>query len=356
MALSSGTTLECHLVARRRLVSIVLVVAAVVLAFSWFGWGRQGLTPVEPASTNAEDIDDLYLFIGAFAALVFLSVMIPLALILGRYRERGLPRDADGPQIRGNTRLELLWTAIPLAIVIVLSGYSLLKAGDIDDPEPSAAQALGSGGAGGGETLEITVEGRQFYWRYVYPNGAVAIDRIRLPVDRVASLQVTAPPWDVVHSYWIPALGGKRDAIPGQVNELNYLPTRTGVFDGKCGELCGIQHAAMVFDAEVLPQEEFDRWVEEAAEDDQALGQAQWESVCSKCHFAAPEYAPNIVGNPILADEQQLRRVVTQGIRRMPAVGRGWTDRELNALYEYVRQFSPQAQGEAGGEEGEDGG
>jgi mono/diheme cytochrome c family protein len=102
----------------------------------------------------------------------------------------------------------------------------------------------------------------------------------------------------------------------------------------------------------VLSQEEFDRWMEEAADDDQALGQAQWESVCSKCHFSAPEYARNIIGNPILADEEQLRSVVTEGRGRMPAVGRGWTDRELNALYEYVRQFAPQGQGEEGGDGG----
>lgn len=336
MASSAPTTLECHPVPRRRIVSIVLVLATVALAGSWFGLGRQGLTPVEPASTNAEGIDDLYAFIGAFAVLIFLSVMIPLALILGRYRERGLPREAEGPQVRGNTRLELVWTAIPLVIVVILSAYTLYEAGAIDDPEPARAEADGSG-----DELTIEVEGRQFYWRYVYPNGAVAIDRIRLPVDRVSSLQITAPSWDVVHSYWIPALGGKRDAIPGQVNELNYLPTRTGIFDGKCGELCGIQHSAMTFEAEVLSQEEFDRWLEEAAEDDEALGQAQFEAVCSKCHFAAPEYAPDITGNPILGDEEQLRQVVTEGRGRMPAVGRGWTERELDALYAYVRQFAP---------------
>ena len=328
---------------RRRLVSIVLVIAAIVLAGSWFGLGRQGLTPVEPASTNAKDIDILYGFIGAFAVLVFLSVMIPLALILGRYRERGLSRDAEAPQIRGNTRLELLWTAIPTVIVVVLAAFTLYKAGGIEDPEPARAEATG-------DRLEIQVEGRQFYWRYVYPNGAVAIDRIRLPVDRVASLQITAPSDDVVHSYWIPALGGKRDAIPGQVNELNYLPTRTGVFDGKCGELCGLQHSAMVFEAEVLSQEEFDSWLEEAADDDEALGQSQFEAVCSKCHFAAPEYAPDITGNPILGNREQLTQLVTEGRGRMPAVGRGWTERELDALYEYVRQFAPPS------EEGDDGG
>jgi cytochrome c oxidase subunit II len=330
-------------VPRRRIVSIVLVLVTVALAGSWFGLGPEGLTPVQPASTNAEGIDDLYAFIGIFAALIFLSVMIPLALILGRYRERGLPREAEGPQVRGNTRLELMWTGIPLVIVVILIGFTLYKADGIDNPEPAQAQEQGDGA----DRLEIQVEGRQFYWRYVYPNGAVAIDRIRLPVDRVASLQITAPSWDVVHSYWIPALGGKRDAIPGQVNELNYLPTKTGVFDGKCGELCGLQHSAMTFEAEVLSQEEFDRWLESAADDDQALGQSQFEAVCSKCHFAAPEYAPDIIGSPILGDAEQLRRIVTEGQGEMPAVGRGWTDRELDALYQYVRQFAP-ATGETG--------
>jgi cytochrome c oxidase subunit 2 len=328
-------------VRRRTLVAAVLVAGVVILAGSWFGFsGRQGLTPVGPAGPSAEAIDDLYLFIGGFAALIFLSVMIPLALILSRYRERNLPREAEGPQIRGNVRLELLWTAIPIAIVAILVGFTLYKAGPVEDPARAGEDE---------NALEIAVEGRQFYWRYVYPNGAVAIDRLRLPVDRVARLRLTAPEWDVVHSYWIPALGGKRDAVPGHVNELELLPERTGVFDGKCGELCGLQHAAMNFEAEVLSAEEFDRWVEQAAADEEALGQTQFENVCSKCHFAAPEYAPDIIGNPLLADADAITQIVTQGRGRMPAVGRGWSERELEALTTYLATLAPPEEGEDGG-------
>jgi cytochrome c oxidase subunit 2 len=323
-------------VPRRRIVSIVLVAAAVVLAASWFGFsGRQGLTPVEPASPSARGIDDVYLFIGAFAALIFLSVMVPLALILGRYRERGLPRDADGPQIRGNTRLELLWTAIPVLIVIAIAGFTLYKAGGIEDP------ARADGGDTREPDLRITVEGRQFSWRYVYENGAVAVDRLRIPVDRLIELDVTAPEWDVAHSYWVPALGGKVDAIPGVTNHLRWLPERTGVFEGKCAELCGLQHTAMVFQVEVLSGEEYDSWVEEAAEDDEALGEAIFNGVCAKCHFAAPEYAPNIAGNPTLGDAEAIEDIVTNGRGRMPAVGRDWTERELDALTEYLQTLVP---------------
>ena len=327
------------LVRRRTLVAVVLVAGVVILAGSWFGFsGRQGLTPVEPSGPSAEGIDELYLFIGFFAALIFLSVMIPLALILARYRERGLPRDAEGPQIRGNTRLELLWTAIPIGIVAILVGFTLYQAPNIEDPARAGEEA---------NALEIQVEGRQFYWRYVYPNGAVAIDRLRLPVDRVARLRITAPEWDVVHSYWIPALGGKRDAVPGQVNELELRPERTGVFDGKCGELCGLQHSAMNFEAEVLTAAEFDSWVEQAAEGEE-LGQTIFEDVCSKCHFAAPEYAPNIAGNPLLGDADAITQIVTQGRGRMPAVGRGWSERELDALTEYLATLAPQEEGDDG--------
>jgi cytochrome c oxidase subunit 2 len=326
-------------VRRRTLVAAVLIVLAVALAGSWFGFsGRQGLTPVEPSGPSAEGIDELYLFIGLFAALIFLSVMIPLALILSRYRERGLPRDAEGPQIRGNTRLELLWTAISIGIVAILVGFTLYEAPNVEDPGRTAERA---------NALEIQVEGRQFYWRYVYPNGAVAIDRLRLPVDRVARLRITAPEWDVVHSYWIPALGGKRDAIPGEVNELELFPDRTGVFDGKCGELCGLQHSAMNFEAEVLTAAEFDSWVEQAAEDGE-LGRTIFEDVCSKCHFAAPEYAPNIAGSPTLGDAEAITRIVTEGRGRMPAVGRGWSERELEALTEYLATLAPAENGDGG--------
>jgi cytochrome c oxidase subunit 2 len=324
-------------VPRRRIVSIVLVVAAVVLAASWFGFsGRQGLTPVEPASPSAEGIDDVYVFIGGFAALIFLSVMVPLALILGRYRERGLPRDAEGPQVRGNVRLELLWTAIPVLIVIAIASFTLYKAGGIEDP----AEAVE--GVDDEPEVRIAVEGRQFYWRYVYENGAVAVDRLRIPVDRLVELEVSAPDWDVVHSYWVPALGGKIDAIPGATNHLRWLPERTGVFDGKCAELCGIQHTDMVFRVEVLSGAEYDRWVEEAGGADTGdLGEQMFNLVCAKCHFAAPEYAPNIAGNPILGDPEQVRDLVTNGRGRMPPVGRDWSERELDALTEYLQTLVP---------------
>jgi cytochrome c oxidase subunit II len=320
-------------VRRRRLSAVVLVALAVALATAWFGWGREGLTPVKPATTGAHDINELYAFIGAFAVLILLSVAVPLALIIARYRESGLPREVEGPQVRGNTRLELLWTAIPIVFVVFLCAVTLFKVSGIVDPATAADEDT---------KLEVQVEGRQFYWRYVYPNGAIAIDRLRVPIDRVVDLTVTAPAEDVVHSFWAPAIGGKVDAIPDKTNHLKFRATKTGVFPGVCAELCGIQHGAMRLEVEVLPTAEFERWQQEHAASQDELGQELFEGVCTKCHFAAPEYAPNIVGNPLLADGGSVRRIVTQGRGRMPAVGRGWTDRELDALVEYTKTLAPQ--------------
>ena len=334
-------------VRRRTLVAAVLVGATILLAASWFGWGKEGLTPVPPASPNADGINELYAFIGAFAVLIFLSVMIPLALIIARYRERGLPREVEGPQVRGNTRLELLWTIVPVIIVLILSGFTLYKAPGIVDPDPAR-------GAEGEGELRVAVEGRQFYWRYVYENGAIAIDRLRIPVDRLIELDITAPGNDVVHSFWVPALMGKLDAIPGVHNRLKFRATKLGVFEGRCGELCGIQHTAMNFQVEVVAREEFDRWLRQTqaaqAANRSDLGQTLWERACAKCHFGAPEYAPSLIGNPLLADERAIRQTVTLGRGQMPAVGRGWTERELRALTSYLKQLAPQEGDDGGGE------
>jgi cytochrome c oxidase subunit 2 len=320
----------------RTFIAVLLVVGAIALGASWFGFaGHRGLTPVRPESSSAEGIDDLYKFIGAFAVVILLSVVVPLALILGRYRERGLARHVDGPQIVGHTRLEVAWTVIPILIVLVISGFALYKASDIRNPSEAA---------GAPAALKIHVEGRQFYWRYVYPNGAVAYDLLRLPLDAVVDLTVTAPDTDVIHSFWVPALAGKVDAIPGRVNHLKFRPTQVGTYDGKCAELCGIQHAAMTFNVQVLPRQEFDQWLARRRTTQgrgTQLGSEQFQQVCSKCHFAAPEFAPNIATNPLLGDAQAIRLLVTHGRGRMPAVGRGWTEVELDALTRYLKTIAP---------------
>jgi len=325
---------------RRYVISGLLIAALVFLVaagfLAWIG-GEGGLTPVAPATTGAEAIQDIYLFIGAFASIIFLVVTVPIALFVAGFRARTRDRSVEGPQIRGNTRLEITWTIVPILILVAISVFVFVKLPGIQEPKAAVGEP----------EVTIRVEGRQFYWRYVYPNGAIGIDRLRLPVDRVTKLAFTAPEHDVVHSWWVPALGGKFDSIPGQVTEFGYRPTRTGVFEGRCGEFCGLQHGVMLATAEVLPGDEFDRWVEETARVQQAgdsdLGEELYAGVCAKCHDLAPEYAPRIAGSPVLAEREAVSEIIQNGRGRMPAVGRGWTDAELDALLDFTETIAGRA-------------
>jgi cytochrome c oxidase subunit 2 len=217
-------------------------------------------------------------------------------------------------------------------IVAVIAAFSAYKVGTIR----AAGEDVG---------LEVKVTASQFYWQYEYANGVVAIDTLRLPVDEVVRLELRARTSDVVHSWWVPALGGKVDVIPGVVNELKFEPARIGTFAGKCAELCGLQHAAMLTSVEVVPREEFDQWLEEEGRaqsaGDSKLGEEMWTLVCSKCHFSAPEYAPNIAGSPLLGDAESIAEIVRNGRGRMPAVGEFWSDRQVAALTDYLETIAP---------------
>ena len=250
MVACPGTLVECQPPVRRPLAFLCLTAASLAHA-AVASADNGGFAPVDPISPNGERITDAFYLVAAFAVFVFLVVTIPLVIFIVRYRNRGRPRAVEGPQVRGNTSLELAWTAAPVVILTVIAGFVFYKLPGIVDVTT----------ARGATELEVQVEGRQFYWQYTYPNGVIAIDRLRVPVGRVVNLKITAPESDVVHSFWIPAIGGKLDAIPGEVNELEFKADSEGSFEGQCAEFCGIQHAAMTATLEALPAREFDRWL-----------------------------------------------------------------------------------------------
>jgi cytochrome c oxidase subunit II len=303
--------------------------------------GNGGFAPVEPVSPNAERTADAYYLISVFAILVFLVVMIPLAIFIVRFRSRGRPRSIEGPQIRGNTSLELAWTIAPIVILVVIAGFVFYKL-------PGITSLTSAEGA---TELEVKVEGNQFYWQYTYPNGVIAVDRLRAPVGRVVHLDITAPDHDVNHSFWIPAVGGKFDAIPGVTTEFEFQATREGVYPGQCAEFCGLQHAAMSASLEVLAADEFDAWLEGEAQaqetGDSDLGEITFDGACAKCHGLSGEglIGPALEGNPLVTQRDAIEEVVRNGRGQMPAVGRDWGDRQMDALFEYL-------EGEFGGESG----
>jgi cytochrome c oxidase subunit 2 len=321
-----------HAFVRLKLAHLVAVLAAALAALVAAmpaAAGNGGLAPVPPQSPNAEGISQSYWLITAFVVAIFLLVEILLVVFIVRYRRRSRSRTADGAQIHGSTRLETIWTVGPVVVLFVIAAFVLAKLPGIDNvPEARA----------GSDNLVVEVIGREFYWEFRYPNGVVTIDRMRAPEGRTVELEVTAPEEGVIHSWWIPALGGKIDAIPGRVNTTWFEAQKTGVFVGQCAELCGIFHAKMTAAVEVLPAPAFDAWLEDRAEQQETttspLGEEIWEGVCAKCHGMQGEggYGRALAGSSLVTDPAAMESLVRNGRNLMPAVGSDWTDAQIDAM------------------------
>jgi cytochrome c oxidase subunit 2 len=298
----------------------VLALAGAALA------GSGGLAPAAPASPNEGGIRSIYWLILGITGGIFLLVEGALLLFVVRYRSRGRPRELEGPQVRGHTNLELAWTAMPVVILAVIAGFVFYKAGAVRNASATAA---------GGQTIRI--EGHQFYWQFVYPNGGISVDTLRVPNNRKIELEISSP--DVAHSWWVPALGGKLDAIPGRVNRTSFRARKLGTFPGQCAEFCGIQHAAMLAYVEVLPAAKYDAWVRQRRASPAEVGRETFVGVCAKCHGLSGQgdIGPPIAQSPLLRDRAALALVIREGRGKMPAVGKTWSDEQLDATIAYMR-------------------
>ena len=258
----------------RRLASIAAVALGALASAAPALADNAGLTPVDPKSPNAEAINDTYYLLLGVTGVVFFAVEIALVVFLIRYRRRNRPVDAEGPQIHGNTRLEVLWTIVPVFLVAIVVGFVFYKLPAVTDVTRAASEPADE------PNLVIDVEGRRFYWQFRYPDGNITYDTMVVPVDRTVELNVTAPDFDVIHSWWIPALGGKIDAIPGQVNHTWFRAEAEGEYEGNCTEFCGLQHAEMTMVVRAVDAGGFEAELARLA----GSGQAQFEATCAKCH------------------------------------------------------------------------
>jgi cytochrome c oxidase subunit II len=318
-------------VGRLRLVLTCVVLLALGLAGTALA-GNGGLAPPSPASPNAGGIRAVYWLILGVTGGIFLLVEVTLILFVVRYRSRGRPRGVEGPQVRGHTNIELAWTAGPVVILAVVVAFVFYKIAGINNTSGIPAAQ----GATPRQTIKI--EGHQYYWQFTYPNGAVSIDTLRLPVDRVTRFEITAA--DVDHSWWIPALAGKLDAIPGKTNTTSWRPRKLGTFRGQCAEFCGIQHAAMLAYVQVLPQAKYDNWVQQRRSSPSEVGRESFTGACAKCHGLAGQgdIGPPIATSPLLSDRAALTTVIRQGRGRMPAVGQDWGESQLDATIAYLQK------------------
>ena len=245
-------------------------------------------SPEDGGSPNADTIDDLYWMLFILATIVFIGVEGALIYALVKYKAR---KGAVPAQIRGNTRLEIGWTVGAALILVVIAVVTFIQLDDVrtapeSDPNGLALTAdnsnleevdtaIDSAVPKSGKSLKIVVNGQQYLWRYTYPDGdedtlnnAFSYEEIVVPVDTTVTLEITAQ--DVAHSWWIPKMGGKFDAIPGHTNYtwLKVPGKFAGetfeegtIFRGQCAELCGRNHANMVAHLRAVTPQQYEEFI-----------------------------------------------------------------------------------------------
>jgi cytochrome c oxidase subunit 2 len=265
----------------RRLAFALVVARAALLGLA--GPAFAGLiTPESGGSPNADDIKQLYEIVLALALVIFVGVEGALIYSTVKFKAR---KGAVPAQIRGNTRLEIGWTVGAALILVVLAVVTFLKLGDIRDAPPSGPGAYKAAegvlvAAGpkerlpeGGGDLHVCVNGQQYIWRYTYArdcsnaplDAPFSYTEMVVPTQTTVTLDIRSQ--DVAHSWWIPKLGGKFDAVPGYTNYTWFqIPAKFGagsgyVFRGNCAELCGRGHANMIAQVRAVTPAAFERWL-----------------------------------------------------------------------------------------------
>ncbi len=266
-----------------QLVGIGLVFGAVATAVAlWVPW-----LP-ESAGEESDRIHFVFWFTTAICVAIFALVAAVIAYALLKFRVKP-DDDTDGPPTHGHTGLEIVWTAIPAILVTAISVVS--------------AVVLAQNGKAGQKPNEIKVTARQFAWTFEYPNGVVS-NILRVPLGEHTRLLITAK--DVLHSFWVPQLAQKQDAVPGETHPLVITPTRLGQFPVVCTELCGLGHAIMRTTIRVLPAGEYRAWLKQQGGGRPAPPGGGGASAaglkiftaqgCGACHTFKPAKATQTVG------------------------------------------------------------
>jgi cytochrome c oxidase subunit 2 len=298
----------------------------------------------DPASEQMKRIEDVYWFATIICIGIFALVMS--VLIYSVMTFRAAPEDeSDGPSIHGHTGLEIIWTVVPAILVIAIGVVS--------------AVVLSQNGDAGKNPMTIKVFAQQFSWRFEYPgsNGLKSYELV-MPVDRNITFELQSA--DVIHSFWIPAMGQKQDVVPGIDTSIVITPTRTGKFPLVCTELCGLGHATMRSPVNVVSQTDFDKWVEEQQSDSggAADGAAVFSAAgCGGCHAFKPANTNGAIGpdlDNVAADAKKAgedpaayvkesivdpNKVIATGYSKgvMPGdFGKSLSPKEIDALVTYL--------------------
>lgn len=233
---------------RRRLTRVAALVGTAVLlsGCALVDVEDNPLSTFEPQGPFARRIDDLFWLVFAVAAVVFFLVMGGLVLILFVFRDRKKEGQKEPKQLHGSPKLEVIWTVIP---ALILAGLAVPTVSSVFDLTKC-----------GSDAMEVDVIGHQWWFEFYYPDADVyTANEMVIPAGQEVCARLTSD--DVIHSFWVPALNGKRDVIPGQTESLRLEADEPGEYWGHCAEFCGLSHSLMRTRVEAVSASEFDDWI-----------------------------------------------------------------------------------------------
>ncbi len=302
--------------------------------------------PVD-ASTLAGEVDALFYFTYWVGVVIFAAVIAAVIFFVIKYRRRHANERTE--RVQESYLLELTWIVIPtiLTMVVFTWGFQVFIKMGVAPPD----------------AYEITVRGKKWSWEFEYPNGAVAVNELRVPVNQSVRLVMSSE--DVIHSVFIPAFRVKHDVLPNRYTAIWFEATKTGEYPLFCTEYCGTQHSGMLSKVFVLEREQFDDWIGSSGEnfDDMTLeeyGEVLYtQQACIGCHSidGTRIVGPSLKGiynvqrdfddgTSAMGDENYLReaildpavKIVAGYQNQMPPSYSSLTERDVSALIAYIKQ------------------
>jgi cytochrome c oxidase subunit 2 len=330
---------------------IVLIGVMTIATATWLS--NTNLLPM-PASAEALPIDWLFgLHLQVIAFLFALIIGFMIYSIVAFRRKPG--ENGDGEHIHGNSTLEIVWTVVPLGVVLYFGYLGALTLNDIIAPAENE--------------LVVEVTASQWSWRFDYPEAEISSTVLNLPLGRTTVFEMIS--MDVIHSFWVPEFRVKQDTVPGMVKSLRVTPTELGTFKIRCAELCGTDHAYMLAEVNVLTPKQFDEWMDEELE---ALAAAEAGPIlergstlselqgCVACHSTDGSdgngptwlglYGHEVSladGSTVTADDDYLRNSIinpgeqiVEGFNNImpPTYGDTLTEEEIELLVEYIEALA----------------
>ncbi|WP_442955812.1 cytochrome c oxidase subunit II [Paenibacillus sp. y28] len=291
-----------------------------VLTFVLTGCGKENLTTLKPKGPVAQDQLWLIGLSLGIMILVLITVFIIYAYVLVKFRRR--KEHTEYPkQVEGSHTLEIIWTVIPFVLLLILAVPTIYYTFKLDKDYTQDPNAI-----------QVKVIGHQFWWEFEYLNEKITTGmELYVPTNRIISFELQSA--DVIHSFWVPALGGKKDTNPGSgaVNHMYLQADQEGVYYGKCAELCGTSHALMDFKVIAVSPEKYDAWVKKmqqpvAVTANASEGEKIFKDKCIACHAIYDSDKKGIVGGKVgpnlanYAERQTVAGILFNHTEENPAI------------------------------------